>query len=254
MFRFFLISICLTATTVYSQWQWVHPQPQGNNLNDIKSISKNEVIVVGDYGTILKSINSGKDWQLIESRLNSNLNSISVVGNNIWICGDGGIIINSSDYGTSWNYQTSNTSSNLNSIFFLDSLNGFSGGGYWNSYSFGSTFLRTTNGGKNWEKIEVATKSTINKISFINKEVGFMCGGIPYMISADTNAVFLKTTDGGLTWNGKSFNRSDFTSLYFVNENVGYLTSEGSYYFKTSDGGDTWTLNLLPGPGNCVFF
>jgi photosystem II stability/assembly factor-like uncharacterized protein len=146
---------------------------------------------------------------------------------------------------------------NLNSIFFVDADNGFCAGGNYGSNSSSNVLLRTTNGGDDWEEIALDITYPINKISFINDTVGFMCGGIPSNNGFTNTAIFLKTNDGGSSWNSQSFDINNFTSLYFVNENIGYLITEWRYYYKTTDSGDNWELNQIIEDGgyiNDVYF
>jgi hypothetical protein len=47
-----------------------------------------------------------------------------------------------------------------------------------------------------------------------------------------------KTTDGGNTWNSEwCFTSNYIYSVYFTNENTGYIVGEGGTILKTSDGG-----------------
>jgi len=77
-------------------------------------------------------------------------------------------------------------------------------------------------------------------IQYVNNMVGYSCG----------EGIVLKTTNGGTSWSKVYESPSiEFTSIYFVNSELGfvggcvtnYLSSSGNcYIFKTVNGGLTW--------------
>lgn len=78
----------------------------------------------------------------------------------------------------------------------------------------------------------------INVFHFPNSNVGYAAGG---------NGLFLKTTDGGLTWTKQYLAPyTNLTGLFFTSPSVGYINNAGGIY-KTTDGGQTWTVqNISP--------
>lgn len=92
-----------------------------------------------------------------------------------------------------------------------------------------STIINAQTG---WYPLQSGTSTILNSVFFVNAEIGYMSG----------NGIMLKTTNGGTNWLviTKSFGGS---SVYFTNENTGYV-ADGTIY-KTTDGGLTWNnLNL----------
>lgn len=68
MVKFLIISLFLTATSVYSQWQWCSPQLTGNFIHGITFINKTTGFLVGVRGTILillMGVTPGKLQKLI---------------------------------------------------------------------------------------------------------------------------------------------------------------------------------------------
>src|SRR5258707_3548577 len=55
----------LHGTTVAgsTDWQWVNPLPQGNDLQSVQSLDANTVIA--SSGAVIKSTNSGSAWTVI---------------------------------------------------------------------------------------------------------------------------------------------------------------------------------------------
>lgn len=123
-------------------------------------------------------------------------------------------------------YFVEKTSTSL----FVPSDNGI----IYNSFDKGKTWSTTYLGDEN--------KHPIKHLKFINDSVGYV-GHIQ-------NTGFLKTTDGGKTWNplpdaSSTFSKVlgilnfipiDENTIYFIGQNKGE-----DYFFKTSDGGNNWT-------------
>src|SRR5437879_5938564 len=59
-----LFFVSLSATAQQTPWQWVNPTPQGNVLNGIWAVSKDTAIAVGASGTVLRTKNGGRTWQV----------------------------------------------------------------------------------------------------------------------------------------------------------------------------------------------
>lgn len=82
--------------------------------------------------------------------------------------------------------------------------------------------------------IPIANNYDLNKIYFSSNLVGYIVG----------NNVILKTVNGGSTWAKiKESNTVNYTALYFINDNNGYLGGNDQYYnylYATYDGGATW--------------
>jgi photosystem II stability/assembly factor-like uncharacterized protein len=54
--------LILIAFQAVAQWVWQNPKPQGNTLNSVCYITPETGFAVGEFGTIIKTINGGKDW------------------------------------------------------------------------------------------------------------------------------------------------------------------------------------------------
>lgn len=98
---------------------------------------------------------------------------------------------------------------------------------------------KSTNGGTNWIDYSTGTGNTVNGLYFSSITNGIsICG----------NQV-LKTTDGGETWSETFSILGQFTSLFFINNQIGFATGYnptfGSFVYLTSNGGNNWTSNIL---------
>lgn len=117
----------------------------------ISSVNIQRIIVVGDKGTILRSTDTGNNWEnvsipdttfnfyAINQKSANQLNS----GDRFIAVGSGGRIYKSTDVGATWQQKTSGTTNTLRSIYFLNLDSGIVAGD-------NGTIRITTNGGENW--------------------------------------------------------------------------------------------------------
>ena len=233
VFLFLLLSAVLSA-----QEKWENLSlPKGAELLDVYATNAENVISVGENGTVFTSIDSGKTWTPQQSGINKNINSVAAFGDaNMFAVGDSGLIINSNDAGSTWNTQLSNITTDLYSNSFVDSLTGWCCGD-------SGKILYTTDGGSIWNEQSSGTQNSLNSIDFVDSLTGWCVGD---------HGVVLHTDDGGNNWMMQNTGEIiDFSDVDFVNDSVGYIsTSSNSAIFdgfKTTDGGATWTAisNLI---------
>jgi len=72
----------LLPGTSHSQWEWSHPLPQGNTLNDVHYSNQNAGWAVGDAGTILKSENGGNSYELMNYPSHANFSTVKFLNPN----------------------------------------------------------------------------------------------------------------------------------------------------------------------------
>jgi photosystem II stability/assembly factor-like uncharacterized protein len=156
-----------------------------------------------------------------------------------WVLGDSALY-KTTDSGESWIFQDSTTG--LGGMFLstknVDTL-------FYSSAKFGINTLSpgirmTINGGDSWVTVD-SSLAYYNDLQFINKKMGLVPG-----IDKNKSPTLLKTLDGGLSWM-KIFN--DFSpskygpeKISFVDETHGWAVTYDAYIFKTTDGGNNWTL------------
>jgi len=100
---------------------------------------------------------------------------------------------------------------------------------------------------QNWEQISLPTGiPTLYAVFFLNEDKGWIVGG-----KYSTNTTMIYTTNnGGSDWVLlNTFQNLAHSSIYFFDENTGWLALGGNIY-KTTNGGQNWTLEIETIVGN----
>ncbi len=107
--------------------------------------------------------------------------------------------------------------------------------------------LATTNGGQSWHpQFRYIMPGPTNGVSFVTSQLGYGIG------SVTNQYVVQKTEDGGITWKTVGTlpslpNQDPFTSLSFLNPNVGFALSPQGQLAQTVNGGRSWvSLPAVP--------
>ncbi len=185
-----------------------------------------------DTNYILKTTDSGNNWNIILSRLYP-FRKI------IFLNQDTGYALNLDDI-----LRTTNAGENWGVMptpserFGIHDMYPVSYDTIWLTTSFigGDYIYRTTNAGLNWTN--QFQGNSFDNIYFFNNRIGF--------VGSHITSVFLKTTNSGINWVANPGN--GFKELYFTDSLTGW-NARGSMK-KTTDGGETWINQPLPSGGN----
>lgn len=174
------------------------------------------------------------DWFVYDFDINSD---------NEIIVGQNGKVNVSYDGGSSWrnqNYVVTNSLTTFSSVYALRGSEKVWAGTY-----SGGGILYSTNNGNNWTSVSTSTIYPFYDIKMVNSNTGYAVGG--EFINALTGYCY-KTVNGGLNWTSLTIPSPDrrLNSVYFVNENTGWITGglpsgAGCIISKTTNGGTTWT-------------
>ncbi len=190
-------------------------------------ISVSSMIISSPHIQDSQLIRGDRGWVLVEGRL-------------FWLDGNSGKDIS----------PAISPASLVKDAFFLDDLQGWtvvvdeSRGHY--------QLFATTDGGLNWKELSFPKDDLIGWQPISRLEIEFSQMGTGWLsIQFGGNRIARKvrlyrTTDGGASWGTSSTSAAG--QVKFVDDNIGWLVADnGREWFKTVDGGKTWTGESLPG-------
>lgn len=208
-------------------------------LRDFHFLDEKNGFATGDFGYTVKTTDGGVTWENIffqDAYYDStHMYGIYFQDNNVgYISGMRGRIMKTVDGGINWSPHAM-TYQDFQQIEFVNKNIGYA--------LSGKTFYKTTDGGDNWALVNESEPISPIGVSFtfLNENTGF---------GAFAGKVY-KTSDGGITWNVLQNDArviiGEVTSMFFIDENTGYVSGGGgsniwnSRVMKTTDGGQTWT-------------
>lgn len=224
-------------------------------LHGIHFFNANRGWAVGENGKILATLDGGAHWSQQKSNVNTNLLSVFFVTGKVgWVVGGNGVILKTVNGGATWVPQDSTTTFDLQKVQFTDSRHG------WACANGDSgtvpVILRTEDGGANWTAVEILWTSSqkagvIRSLHFINALEGWACGAYHH---GDNISRVAHTTDGGKTWTvqeefGGGTPVHIFSTIWFTDENHGYVAGEHGVFYTTVNGGNSWKFQVRPCPG-----
>jgi photosystem II stability/assembly factor-like uncharacterized protein len=106
-----------------------------------------------DTSVIYKSVDDGKNWDIISIFPGESIRSIRNFGGNIWICGAGGLLANSKDGGKKWNWYETKLKKYITDVEVI-------GNEIWINTSLDKNreILFSKNQGKTWEVFDRTDK------------------------------------------------------------------------------------------------
>lgn len=194
--------------------------------------------------TIIQSIlfcSYAQNWFEIEIDTDAKLNAIDFPSSSVgYIGGDSALLFKTTDGGQSWNEVSHSglTTSIFHSIIELQFVSEEIG--FASTNSANGVFFKTVDGGVNWTSIDTMTN-------------GFCFVDAMYMFN-ETNGVFggKGCFSGSIIerLNNNSFEPTNITmqngvylgisDIDFWDENNGIAASRSKYFYRTTDGGETW--------------
>ncbi len=212
----------------------------------------------GDMGFQIQFVDENNGWASVWNPLTTTFTTLrSTDGGNTWdTTGTGGIfyfvdanngwaigppkIYHTTNGGGHWTPQyVDSTPGQFLAIQFTDLNNGWVVGDT-------NKILKTTDGGVNWTAItNTGIPHAFNSkgLFFLNANIGWIGSKIQYMPFSGDVGINLSTTNGGSTWTTSSFtgteNSDNAWSIFFVDANTGWFTSDGGEIGHTTNGSST---------------
>lgn len=188
--------------------------------------------VVGDHGTILKTVDGGASWKKQRTPTIQALRAVhfpvdAVTG---YAVGLGGVALKTTNGGASWSALNSGTRLDLMAVNFpVDAVTG---------YAVGMTgvVLKTTDGGASWSAQRLPYVSVLTRVQFPQDTLtGYIAG------TEGTSGVIYKTIDGGVNWAREVWLDDEMMRgmAFPRNAGAGYVVSWRKAY-KSVDGGVNW--------------
>lgn len=262
---FFLFSI-----TLYGQWTWRSPLPQGNNMYGIYFTDSLNGWAVGGAGTILCHSQTG--WEIAKSPTINTLRSVSFSNpSNGWAVGDSGTILHYN--GTGWVITQTNDTFTLYSVYCIDNKHVWIVGRM-NRNPYNDLVLKFN--GVSWVQENFGYHPYPNSICFTDSINGWIAGEdgiykheqtgwvLDTIISgcksisfpdpkhgwvATTYGIYKYTDTGWL----KQVSYGSFNSISFVDSTFGWVVGNNTIFKYT---GDKWQedTEIYPVHFNSVFF
>lgn len=259
-FSFFIIFIISTVFTnckkesgnKENNWIKVNTSFKGSLL-DIQFLNKDTGYILGlnteignRYNVLLKTINGGTSWSIkpFPEPEAGGVGELFVLSSSEIYAGKNEIF-KTTDEGTTWvslNLSFSSDQTSIRKIHFLSRENGI--------VLKGNIIYKLNNNVFSAAYIEPS--SSFKKFQDVSANV--------FLVTAGTypgNGILFKSTDGGNNWKNIPFNKGFISSLFFIDENVGYVIVKTDI-FQTVDGGTIWnkqnTKALGSNDGNICFF
>ena len=235
-----LIIVTIFSHKIFGQWE-LKSIPYKHSYYSIYFIDSLHGFLGGN-GFLLKTNDSGENWDSL--KINYTPEGFYFFNQNKGFCitTDGAYFPQSCIYkttngGKNWNISNSGNLI-LSSIVFTDSLHGIVTGF---NYENGSVLLKTGNGGDSWELSKFEKYKSFRFLKMITDSIG-------YIAAADSEAVILRTTDGGNNWTeGFRNKRSElFNKIEFADSLHGLVAGYANALFRTIDGGNSWEQIFLP--------
>jgi photosystem II stability/assembly factor-like uncharacterized protein len=221
---FVFIILLFFSSNLYSQhgWIWQNPIPSSNITYKIKYLNNSIAYGVGEFGTVIKTVNGGNNWILLNNFTSVRLKNLYIFDSlKIFVVGESGAIYKTTNGGNNWTQINLGISNYLNEILFLDNQNG---------YIVGNCILKTTNGGDNWS-IQTGYYF-LNSINFINSNTGFIAGSL--------NGLY-KTTNGGVNWTAIfPINANYSWSIIHFKDSLNGVLIGANYILRSTNGGMNW--------------
>ena len=234
----------LKTTNGGTSWDLIQTDANENlfglGILGVNSEATTPVLVGGDVGQIVLSLDDGATWQRkntsvtneILHRLSFPSESIGyVVGGSITSGNAYGDILKTTDSGVTWTNLAFDPGYRTYSVFFHDENTGYIG-------TQGPTGVyKTTNGGVDWAQLNTGTGTSSNivyDIKFYDENLGFA------MYSSGQVA---RTTNGGTNWTAVSagWGSAAGYEIFVVDSNVIYLCGGGNRFSKSTNGGVSFT-------------
>lgn len=245
--------LLLTATAPVSAQQWtqlVHPPIE--RCDDLYFLNADTGWAAGGgSGRILRTYDGGDSWSVVFEQPDIYLRSIEFLDAQVGFCGSlEGDLFRTTDGGSTWTEIMDLLPQPVAGVC------GLSAAGPQTIYGTGAYFghshvIKSNDGGDTWQHIDMLPQAwCLVDVMFFNEQVGLVAGGAA---TDNTGASIFRTVDGGATWTEVFSTGTGYEWFWklqspdgvHVHASVQSLSSLQPHVARSSDAGQTWTLETI---------
>jgi photosystem II stability/assembly factor-like uncharacterized protein len=183
-----------------------------------------------------KTTNSGTNWNLLRTNINSGRNFHFINSNTGWATNDTSFnsrtysrVFKTTDGGSNFKFEALITTP-VTDISFYDSLYGYMA---CQDILYGPNLWKTTDGGESWQGYNMGQ---VSSVSIIDRNIAFA--------TSYTQGIY-KTTNGGINWIISYANPQSWDKIRFVNYQIGFALSYNRNIFYTTNQGSSWNYKNI---------
>lgn len=246
-----LLTIALTALTVFAHAQWTKLTTTTYDQMDMSDIYANGSKIIGVGYTIpgfqahvLTSTNDGQSWDTTQPIQQGVLfTTIAFKDADTGFIGGFGsktLMMRTTDGGLHWNFYMEDTSNaGIRDMQFVNAKIGMASGYSTKQFTTGQCY-RTTDGGNTWDSIKHAQLGCLDTLpvdfmQFIDAQTGW-----GWADNFSSMKSIMKTIDGGKSWTLQYRHTTSLTGFHFWNANNGIMVDANGEIYKTTNGGQNW--------------
>ena len=206
------------------------------DLRDVSFVSATQGWAVGADGTVMVTTD-GEHWATQAVPVTTGLRGVDFVDALTgWAVGDDGTILATVDGGTTWHQQPSGNLPDLTTVGFLDAEHGWAAGSnsVFRTTDGGLAWTEAAVGSGEWT-LDAASVDFVDATH--GWVAGSTPGHTEY---GRASGVVYATQDGGATWTRQDVALGAVHAVEFVDDQYGWAAYEGGGFMRTTDGGSTW--------------
>ena len=244
--KYLMAFLLMVSTPIFcfsqGNWELLIPSPTSNQMTGMYFIDDQTGWSVGEYGTILKSTDSGENWSIKEIPWLFDLSDVYFpTAQTGYAVGTDGFIIKSVDGGETWRELENKYSNNLNRVLFKDEETGWVIGEK-------GLILHTADGGTHWFQQISNSQGDLRGIDFVGTDSLCVVGEEETILIAG----MINTVWSAVSFTGKSSLEAiyNFEDVYFVDAMHGWIcgyNGSNPILLVTSTSGQQWKKRGIGG-------
>ncbi|MFZ4591511.1 MAG: T9SS type A sorting domain-containing protein [Ignavibacteria bacterium] len=258
--------------TYNAGYNWTsYTLPDTTYLQSIRFINQNTGYVCGgrtinqywSLQQLYKTTNGGTNWYKVQemsgTMTDEAFTDVFPVDSLVYLCSGGyanngvtGKLYKSQNSGINFSQMNVTSFETFGKISFINSQTG------WITSSYGTDvplvkrkIFKTTNAGQNWA-LQYRDSTFQNVLNYQNFELQFVNQNTGYGLYRNNynlnNTKFLRTSNGGETWDTTVFSHNLNRAMFFANDSLGWIAgppSQSINIMRTSNRGQNWQTSWM---------